>query len=1675
MAINLPPNQLQFSGRAMSSLNNAQQQQQQIPLGPNGAEQPSIAIIHQLQNNGAPPVAVMATGKHPIHLVVEHQRRQLAELSSLKPATQQHTVPNSMQQNFAQKHQQSRQTPGPMVGVIGVSQKANQPMKYSAPLVVAQSTTSSTTAKVGTESAHSNAWRIFNTSLLLSEPANVPAQNTSVNNPDNDSIQSINRHNDRISSTSPMPSLAPNRTESQFKNVELLINSESESKPTLISSLKQPSAQHTTKHNHTTYQEGPKSISKSMNDLNNVEKTTSGANFAQMQKRTNGSIIGASTKAYEPTSSKQDSPTRSDAIDRDGKLSASSEKRQTKKDDQQMRTIEITAQQQHEQVNSTDNKTLPLDQSSKKKQFHDESKRNNQTETNSLRGAESPQLSHQNQEQKQKREELVIASINNLTRIAFGNQLRHTVKVINQLIDQQAGIFSSSNLTPKQQSSAALSDPMFMSESKQSYVNSVAELDSNEQDDPPAWIEHQHQPKPSKSRSNFIKQQQTDTNKRPRTSSSTSASPAPTTTVTQNPSPKEQQGSRNSTRYRSRKQQVNALSVQLPTRQSRTKETAKDSDQFSEGKRATSLRLELRRLNSNSPRIQASGAQSHTRSYFARSTPRMQSLEKSRSDDKIQAKSNDAVKLLPGPMTTINDLSRNRGSSPIIGKSTPASSSSSPWIPSSEPLRLSTWGSPKLASHQSSVTSKSYGTTSIASSKYPWLTPERSLQYRTTQPTSDSISMVASELKPVLVDAPPRKSQYLINEKDKLSSVVDRSNTLQTTTKKLLYPTTGRFSESPNTITSKKMMKMDSLTTLKLSLLSSTTSTTTSTPMPTNTTTTTIRPLLTTQQVTDGTQSRWIPKTMFEPRTSSASALPLGDPVNKGETSTSPSTTRKSISPESTDNMASESISRYTTHHLMNEEMLATTRYQQHQQNMLALQTVFPQIAQTGDFFSAETIASWPEKYQTMIQRQEQGGELGSLNKGSTVGMSVPSTTLNIETTRRNGEHYDEKQSQEIDHSALARHKLTSISSTAATNGVHYGKNESGQEARKSKDNPNESLNLANTIGLILANSPGITILPSNHKLTAETNDNLATKEISEQATSPMMMTVSTESPTPLNPSVVSEDEHEKTTTVRQTFAPYTLVGLEKSRDLFQTTVSKQIVRDDRDNGTTVSESTMVTGAMPINNVTMIAELPLKPPYHAYDAEMLALDPNQNKPSVARKFYDDANRPSRNQTVEASHQQRFNLSALRYLAKNLLSRTNSSSPSSETNLSSGRTDMVPFSPLATQDYEIGNNTNYYELFGTLNGGNNVGYEVELPNRTIIDANVTSKTTVKSFFERAGNLLNDLRQMEQKRAAALLAAIRYQVPGPLFRPWDAALDLGLHSQRSLPIQLESNERRLDAYQSQPRNGKSLALQIMESLLLKSSLLKQRLIGREELEARFNSRIFGNDTRRSDEELNENDLIDFKEALESTNTTKATQLDDDLERFLADHQNQSNSTHTNSGHLLDKLIQYLKNNKITEETLDDSKPQMSRKDFETIDLALNGQNRRNDTRTKPIYPKYIHMMDYQTAWTKGPSDSRLRLVAPSQRQAASQIAAKLQRIASSNTAVTPSTEVRPKTRSPSVLEGHSSPSSERKGHFDTSGASGRGTDDGSHNSFDCTDRTAGFYPDIRSSCRVSVNRR
>lgn len=971
--------------------------------------------------------------------------------------------------------------------------------------------------------------------------------------------------------------------------------------------------------------------------------------------------------------------------------------------------------------------------------------------------------------QNEKREELVIASINNLTRIAFGNQLRDTVKVINRLIDQQSGIFDANK------SAKVVNETLVTSESQKVRVTPAKKSSESVQ---PSAISRQKQI----------------------TNSTTASGP---------------DFRRGKSAYK--------------------KQTTKKLDK--------STRSSTTRKPQTSQRPQSSAKQNSTDNPRARS--RYLSLE-SRRLSSLPAKSVSRSLLLdhssPLPTLPVTEFKRDK----------------TPWRQVSStmaPLGVTEVSKPKLL-HKS---------TAKFSSSDLW--------------TSASVGSATTKKWSQRRDIAETKSTV----HDKLANF---ANSIE---------------GKPIDPLRRPDKKLDSLTALKMSILS----TSTQTPPPTTFTS------------AKAQQSRWVPATTLAlnrpPTTmSSLSSTTASQQQKASQETTTPMPSQSTSFNDLNEARASYTISKYTTHLNEANELLASTR-------RFFTQSL-PQIANTGEFFSAETISSWPERYQTMVDQQRQ---------------TTPSL-MQPETTRRNGETYDT--------SVQSRHRLDTTASLGSI-----------------------------TISQLPA---GVTVLPANHKLTSLPADLIAT-------TSSLMTNQPKQSST------------------------YTLVGSTSENELLSSPADTATVDQLMATQTTslpmdsfprippnTDKSSLLT-----NSTSSLSASNLRPPYLDGAMNASSSDPlTLSRPYISRKLYEML-MPSTKNFVGAQNplnQQRVNLSALRFLAQNLL--TNSSDKSSS--LSIDDLDITDGERNSTGAHKL------LDLIGLPAASSYYGSLFQ-------NGSSSDDKSQKSMLSKTSDFLNDLRQLERKRAAAILAAIRYQVPGPLVRPWDPTSDASLTAGRS------TNER-LD----KEADDESPDTRLWSSLLfgpasraIRTAINRQRLVPRDELELRLNRNV-PMVSDRQDESL---DIREIPIEPLPQYSVAAEELQGQFDKSF-------NFTHP------------LNNQTAPSADLDDSKL-----------LRSKATEKQEHNKEVEVYPKYIRLNDYQTASSVKPDSLRTKSMLSLLNSSA--VGARLKNnLAKIRSSMANGTE---------PDEEYSSVGSRNASKLNVL----------EHKeSFDCHGKSAGFYPDTSSACQT-----
>jgi len=1068
--------------------------------------------------------------------------------------------------------------------------------------------------------------------------------------------------------------------------------------------------------------------------------------------------------------------------------------------------------------------------------------------------------------QVQKREELVIASINNLTRIAFGSQLRDTVKVINKLIDQQSNLFSGNKM---------VNETMLTSESEKiDSGEKVARKKSN-----PSKLA----PESGGQQGDSVRLNTSQARKKQIQTSSTKSQPKST---------------------KRPKKQPNKLETQ-PTASPEAKPYASKnttlageqrSSRYAERK-STPLAHESRRLSAGHTVSRALAFESTSKGERA-STLRTENRSMSKS-----SRDNSSWRLSSTTKALLRRTSKRPASTTVR--------------PSEDP-----------SSKMESMTTQT---------KYPWLLPDRSLH------NSDAFDSVnggfSTSVEP---NGPTRIRKMTTAELPFLGSAKNQALMLDRLENKLEKPA------------------RDSLTTLKLSL-----TTQTSSPV---------------QHSTSGIQMRWTPTfavtrptTQSETSSSRLTNITTSSPISMVAESSSPAplvreTLRQNDLNEA---RASDTVSKYTTHWNEANELLATTRR--------LFQQPLPQIANTGEFFSAETIANWPERYQTMM-----GQALESSR-------STPS----FQTTRRNGETYESDAG-----TSTARHKLDSsaVPRTEILAGMKL--------------------------------PAGITILPSNHKLTAPI-DQFERKQQLEQHETTVSMREVTDQPMSSGKGELGSASSVADTLIAQSPAETT----RENSSLDETTRFPQIHDGLLASGTVSSGS-----YLDISNGSSL----LKPPYlSSLEVEPRRSTPSAesfSRPNVSKKLYELLMPSTRNFVgyQNPMNQQRFNMAALKFLAQNLLSPASSSFNSSTRD--------------RYENYEQHDNGSSRERLLDLIGTEFPSSYYELLANESLEANSTDHQTANSKYGRSfktSSLLNDLKQLEHRKAAAILAAIRYQVPSPLVRPWDTTSDSSHYN-----LGLTQINDRFDSGDFLAGPNTTIRESEKQDLLLarvgkaiKSALLKQRVIPRDELEARLNRNKPLVDDQRADGDTSNSDTSKTQ-AIDDTTDYSPDQGSDRVDSYAtASIGSFGKKMHNSSMNWLDKLLFIPPN---------ETRGEASLSDYDLVDLS------GKETTTIPQedrfdsgepHPKYIRSKDYRAAWNSRILNLKAQLRSQKINAHPSAMMAKLRGLSAQQIE---SVDENDKIADQKKLMNNSQ----------TQKAANK-----SPINFECSDRQSGFYPEVGSSCQVS----
>lgn len=170
------------------------------------------------------------------------------------------------------------------------------------------------------------------------------------------------------------------------------------------------------------------------------------------------------------------------------------------------------------------------------------------------------------------------------------------------------------------------------------------------------------------------------------------------------------------------------------------------------------------------------------------------------------------------------------------------------------------------------------------------------------------------------------------------------------------------------------------------------------------------------------------------------------------------------------------------------------------------------------------------------------------------------------------------------------------------------------------------------------------------------------------------------------------------------------------------------------------------------------------------------------------------------------------------------------------------------------------------LYQSLLSGNRLSLPRASLNQSAMGLNIEQPRIFEDYrgnplqpFEKTRSILNNWL-MDQRKSSALLAALRYQVPGPLIRPWDISAGL-LEWNSKLngagnDSNVSNNDRR-DAITGlerdfRPTRGRNF-LQNLNNLLNSQIMSTQRFVGREELGAKLRRSSLGaSDVERLDDQ-------------------------------------------------------------------------------------------------------------------------------------------------------------------------------------------------------------------------------
>lgn len=1541
------------------------------PISINTKEQPdSVAVIHplndQMVQQQQQPIMLMRPMKHPIELLLEHQRQQ-AQMAARIQLQQQSAQPQQDLKGSASvldySYQQRLEAPLSMQLPDREQQSKNkkksnkgQQERFSQQIKAS----SASPAMLST-----SGWRIFD---------NLPEQTQQQNYT---TTTTAGTSHYQTSSTTMLPSATS--TTSKAITLEGAYNNRTtlDTRPTNQSSAVGGGQQTSTAMTSNAASAPPPLSSTSPSTSPKAAATISIQQKLNLSREKLGAaqllVLGRPPNYLASHGQQQQQPTEKEltvAAKRSEPAAKSSPTTRKPLEQQRgLRTIEVVAQ------NST-----TIDEPAAAAAASERIPANaNQKSSSSSSGSSN---------QAQKREELVIASINNLTRIAFGNQLRDTFKVINKLIDQQAGLFAAPS-TAASKSKSQSADLLMTSESQNVAKKTTADFQTADS----------KKNKTTKSREKEIL---------PSSSSAAAAAAANLKVSTQNSKRTNKRVTPSA--IPSAKKQASEWSSPSSTVKGDDKASrATILNAASERKSTISSSLESRRLST------AVGTHTVSRSLsldsFRRTTKPLAPFESSWSTTLV---ADDLVRRDRSGRNSNNNNNKQATKSEL------------------EPPIKSSGGAHANQLVNTVVT------------QYPWLIPD---QERSTADFFGDYNKWSAATTPKKQQQPPtgmaskRWTPKTTTTTAAVAAGFGRENVVAATKNK--QPLVLNRLEQNRSSAGEKV---DSLTTLKMSLgqpKSTRPSSTTSTAAATTTTASTYSQ--------GGIQSRWIPTVglLSRSKTSDESHLrPLTTTTTTtlgGSTTPMPaqlqttaendevhSSSKESTSkvsqppaPTQSDLMearASDSISKFTTtqwNESAANEMMATTRR--------FLQQPLPQIAQTGEYFNAETISSWPEKYQTMLE---------SSLRSSTVGLS----SVGLETTRRNGETIYPATEQETP-SASSAPTTKPAAAIELISRHRYDTTVAVDQQQQAADRL--------TTRRMDFDPTSFTVLPANHKL-------------------------STTDDAPLTSGLVSSS-----TETQQQRKATTMPQLE-----------------------IVELPTATMGAKQTNQ----SNSPLRPPYSSepstglQESGVYDLSKNSSAPDynlASRAIYEELlklpattrNFVGPHHSSVASHQA-LNLSALRLLGQGLFATLGSAdtarssmnksliSPPVEQSMGGGGQFKLAG---ADSPETLNNSDRLLEMLGAQQNSTAASmfpmsqYELPLngthPQAEIGDgrdlsaskeaSNKSDSSSSKWLLGRASNLLNDLKQLEQRRAAALLAAIRYQVPGPLVRPWDLNSDLQHQQQQRVSDRLDSGaaaESEMSGRSEEDYLGASLWM-AKASDAIRWALMKQRVVPPNELEARLSGRKrFAQEKtdeteRRSDRSVADDDTENTFILMDGQkNKTKTKQ---DAEYVLVSGNSSSSSSDDDSSSSWSPLSKI-----ILTQASSSNKGHTTHIDKENDGFELKTATGRQDEKSTPQqqYPKYIHFSDYRTSWSPKPAadKSRPKFIAGQLSSSSAAIAARLR---NSTTMNNPQREA--------MLARSASVKIEGAKQLDTEASEKNSP----RADFDCSDKAAGFHPDANTNCQVS----